>query len=1170
MKKISLLPWLSRLILLAVLPGKQTYAGPGSMDSTYTPTVNGTVYALAVQTNGQAVIAGNFYTVNGTSKGNLARLYADGSLDSTFLNGLSGASGTIYALVPQSDGHIVIAGNFSSVNGSTRYGVARLNANGTLDGSFVPTNSSGYYNYAAAVQSDGKVIVGGSGSLSRLNADGTTDSTFYSGLSQPTVYAIAVQADGKILVGGYFSSYVGVTRNNLARLNADGSVDVTFLNGLTGASSNVRCIQIQADGKILIGGDFTVVNNTSRTHVARLTTTGALDAGFSPTTISGSSVYALAVQPDNSIVIGGSFSDYYYNNGLSTYSYNIARLYADGTMDNTFICSNGLYAMTYTLGLQSDGEILAGGNFSYTQVNRYLARVYGNLYPPTFTLLPTNRAVAVGTNVVFTAHVSNPTTTYFQWLKNGSDIPGATDSTYTLYNVQLGDAGTYAVAADNTIAGVTSSNAILQVGIAPVITQQPVSLVVTQGQPAIFSVGASGTPLNYYWKKNGLSMAGATNASLVFASAVYTNGGSYTCLVSNFLGNVTSSAATLTVYAPPAILMQPVSQTVGVSSNFTVLAIGNGTAPLAYQWTKDGNPLTNSGTASFTLTNAQLTDAGGYSVIITNSFGSVTSAVAVITVTNFPPYIVAQPAGGNYLVGSNFSLTVAAGGTAPFAYQWTTNGGAIPGATFASYSVTNAQTNDSSAYSVVITNLAGSVTSAVAVVNVGYAPVIVQQPVSITNAVGNTNSFSCAVFGSTPLLYQWFKDGVAIPNATNVSLALPNLQSSQVGYYFVSVTNIYGGTVSSNAALVLSGVPFGVWQGLVAYYPFSGNANDATGNGNNGTNYGAVLANDRFGNANSAYQFDGATAYIDFGSPSDLAFTGDFTLAAWCNFAGGTQNPRILSYGQPTGYELITDGTGSTRSFDFICNGTPLSTPVSFTQNVWYSVVAVVQNGTAYLYVNGVLSATNPVTKPAYAADFEIGAKAQNSSDYWGGAIDEVRLYNRALSSNDVAALFNLEADVPVITQQPQSQTDIFGSWATFTVAAAAQNPLTYQWQFNGANIAGATNTSLGLANLQYTNAGNYGVTVSNAWSGITSSNATLAVSQPAAQLAATGLTRSNGAFGLSISGLTGHGTVMIYASSNLLDWKAIFTNPPQMGTLQYLDLGTTNGTQRFYRAAEQ
>ena len=222
-------------------------------------------------------------------------------------------------------------------------------------------------------------------------------------------------------------------------------------------------------------------------------------------------------------------------------------------------------------------------------------------------------------------------------------------------------------------------------------------------------------------------------------------------------------------------------------------------------------------------------------MVLTNLFAAVTSSVANISILYYAPTITEQPAGQTLLVSSNFTLTVTATGTAPLAYQWRKNGEDMASATGNSYSVTGAQTNDTGAYTVVVTNVAGSKTSEVAFVNVGYAPVIVQQPQPFTNNLGTSNAFSVAVFGSEPLLYQWFKDGMAIANATNSLLPLPNLQSNQVGYYSVSVTNLYGWAGSSNALLTIPGVPLPFyWQGLVAYYPFNGNANDASGNGNTG------------------------------------------------------------------------------------------------------------------------------------------------------------------------------------------------------------------------------------------------------------------------------------------------------------------------------------------------
>src|ERR1035441_7716981 len=211
-------------------------AGPGALDPTFVPGVSGPVYATAVQPDGRILIGGTFSSVNPSGpRYNLARLFANGSVDTTFNSG-SGVNSTVWCLAVQTDGRIVIGGSFYSVNGTTRNGVARLNANGTVDASFVPTNNfiSGSV-LAVAAQSDNKVIVGGSFNNSygtppftaRLNADGTLDNTF-NPILNGAVNALAIQTDGKIVIGGAFTQVNGAARYHIARLNADGSLDNAF------------------------------------------------------------------------------------------------------------------------------------------------------------------------------------------------------------------------------------------------------------------------------------------------------------------------------------------------------------------------------------------------------------------------------------------------------------------------------------------------------------------------------------------------------------------------------------------------------------------------------------------------------------------------------------------------------------------------------------------------------------------------------------------------------------------------------------------------------------------------------------------------------------------------------------------------------------------------------
>jgi len=419
-----------------------SHAGPGLLDPTFAPTVNGPVYSTAVQADGRILIGGTFTTVNSVTRGRLARLYANGSLDASFLATGSGvSSGVVNCLLVQIDGRVLIGGEFTSVNSTTRYRVARLNVDGSVDGTFNPSNTVPAAVNALGVQSDGKVVIGGAFTtvagasrnyVARLNADGSLDSTFNTstGISGGPVNALAVQSDGKVVIGGAFTTVFGLTRNRIARLQADGSVDQGFQNGLTGASGTVRAVVLLTSGKVLLGGDFTSVNNTARGRVAQLNADGTLDTGFNPNATSGLNgpVYALAVQANNNILAAGDFTSF---NQLSRSR--VARMYPDGTADATFLNGlSGANVLVRCVASQPDGQPVAGGDFTTFNgvAQARLARLYGDLYPPEIVTQPLSRNTNVGASVTFTVTVSNPTASYYQWRKEGVNITGATGMSY--------------------------------------------------------------------------------------------------------------------------------------------------------------------------------------------------------------------------------------------------------------------------------------------------------------------------------------------------------------------------------------------------------------------------------------------------------------------------------------------------------------------------------------------------------------------------------------------------------------------------------------------------------------------------------------------------------------------------------------------------------------------
>ena len=281
--------------------------------------------------------------------------------------------------------------------------------------------------------------------------------------------------------------------------------------------------------------------------------------------------------------------------------------------------------------------------------------------------------------------------------------------------------GSYTVTVTNSQGSITSSAAILTVDYAPTITTQPASVTVNAGATATFTVVAAGEPApTYQWNLGGTShLGGHLDVLHHHRHASAMNGGSYTVTVTNSLGSLTSSAAILTVDYAPAITTQPAAVTVGAgaTATFTVAATGDPTP--TYQWNLGINPISGATSASYTTpaTTSDM-DQGSYTVTVTNSQGSVTSAAAVLTV-DFAPIITTQPASVTVNAGDTATFTVVATGDPTPTYQWSLGINPIPGATSASYTTPATTTDmDQGSYTVLVTNSQGSVTSSPAILGV--------------------------------------------------------------------------------------------------------------------------------------------------------------------------------------------------------------------------------------------------------------------------------------------------------------------------------------------------------------------------------------------------------------------------------------------------------------------
>lgn len=377
----------------------------------------GNCETIIQQPDGKLIVGGYFTEFNGNSAVRLVRLNLDGTIDASFQTGggFTGVSAYVKALALQSDGKILVGGNFLEFDGVTRHRIARLNADGSLDTSFDPLTGFDSDVNTIQVQADGKILVGGvftkydwlnspgidRNRIARLNADGSLDTSFNPGdgisstAGQARVHEILLQDDGKILACGLFTHYHDQIRTNVVRINSDGSIDPTLdasaeFTEVFGFYGEAWDMDLLHDGKILLAGNFHYT--ASGNGICRLNSDGSTDAGF---TLTSGGFTSLAVQSDGKYIV------------TTSGPYIVKRFNEDGTQDALFPETNLNDWAKKTI-IQADGNITFVGHFSYNPNG--IMRLLGDT-PSSVGLndMNTNRSIVYpnpATNYITIANIS--------------------------------------------------------------------------------------------------------------------------------------------------------------------------------------------------------------------------------------------------------------------------------------------------------------------------------------------------------------------------------------------------------------------------------------------------------------------------------------------------------------------------------------------------------------------------------------------------------------------------------------------------------------------------------------------------------------------------------------------------------------------------------------------
>jgi len=675
----------------------------GSLDTSFLPETSGNVVKVSLQSDGKILVGGSF-SINGNQK-YLARLNSDGSEDSSFWAGTAGLDQVAYTISPQADGRILIGGAFDSIGDVVQPRIARLLAYGSVDSTFTngPVLFKGSVS-SLAVQSDGKILANAVAStgIGRFQTNGAPDSSFLNGLAgaNGTVNAIAVIPGGKILAAGEFSQFNGSAAQAIVRLETSGALDLSFRQGI-GGTGTINCLKVQADGKILIGGTFNQVKGAARTNLARLNPDGSLDANFlgNQAGVNGE-VLSLALQPDDKILVGGSYTE--VNGAPRT---NIARLNPDGSLDRSFQEGmTGVDGPVYTLTVQPDLNVLVSGRFNYANgfLNQGVVRLMPDGSADTNFFLdytdlgtPDVRALAlqqdgrmlIGGNILF---LSWNFVNYIARLQSTGPCEGfmnrpmGADAPVTALLI-LDDTRVLVGGGFGTINGAPRSHLACLVYDAPTV---PLDLALgdsgltwtNQGEVAWF--GQTGI------SHDGVAAAQSGAISTSQSSRLITTVTGPGCL--SFWWKVSSEEyydfLTFSCTGPGLNTQLDISGEVDWEPQ--MLCVPEGVYTLSWTYSKDWGW-------------SRGRDAGWVDEV-------------TYTHGNLPPIITRSPDGSTNEPGDSVAFSAEAIGTGPLSYQWLFNGTEVPDATNATFIISSLVPEQSGAYSVRISNPYGASFSAAA------------------------------------------------------------------------------------------------------------------------------------------------------------------------------------------------------------------------------------------------------------------------------------------------------------------------------------------------------------------------------------------------------------------------------------------------------------------------